>query len=88
MDFPEFLQLMNRRSFPMLDSEAEISKAFEMVDQGGKGELDRNSLALLMSHLGRFEVTDEEIDELLRDCDVDNDGVVSLSDFRSVLSRR
>ncbi|KAH8059907.1 hypothetical protein JL720_13717 [Aureococcus anophagefferens] len=73
IDFPEFLTMMARK-MKDTDSEEEILEAFKVFDKDG------NDLAAelrhIMTNLGE-KLTDEEVDEMLREADIDGDGQIN-----------
>lgn len=69
VDFPEFLSLMARR-MKCNDGEEELIEAFRVFDREGNGKIKVAELRHVMSNLGE-KLTDEEIDEMIRESDVD-----------------
>ncbi|KAH8062499.1 Ca2-binding protein [Aureococcus anophagefferens] len=65
IDFPEFLTMMARK-MKDTDSEEEILEAFK--------------LRHIMTNLGE-KLTDEEVDEMLREADIDGDGQINYEEF-------
>eukprot|EP00567_Pseudictyota_dubia_P011329 CAMPEP_0197440510 /NCGR_PEP_ID=MMETSP1175-20131217/7003_1 /TAXON_ID=1003142 /ORGANISM="Triceratium dubium, Strain CCMP147" /LENGTH=617 /DNA_ID=CAMNT_0042970633 /DNA_START=401 /DNA_END=2251 /DNA_ORIENTATION=+ len=55
---------------------------FHKVDIDGNGEIDKEELAQLFSKL-EINATAEELDEIMRELDADNDGKISEKDFTS-----
>eukprot|EP00961_Rhodomonas_salina_P009543 129439-Rhodomonas_salina.3 len=81
IDFPEFLTLMARK-MKDTDSEEEILEAFKVFDkvgsvsdcsQDGNGFISAAELRHVMTNLGE-KLTDEEVDEMIREADIDGDG--------------
>eukprot|EP01062_Namystynia_karyoxenos_P010665 TRINITY_DN1378_c0_g1_i1.p1 TRINITY_DN1378_c0_g1~~TRINITY_DN1378_c0_g1_i1.p1 ORF type:complete len:945 (+),score=240.46 TRINITY_DN1378_c0_g1_i1:126-2960(+) len=72
IDFPEFLTLMARKMHDT-DSEEEIREAFKVFDTDGSGFISAAELRNVMTNLGE-KLTDEEIDEMVREADVDGGG--------------
>ncbi|KAG5252604.1 calmodulin Z-box Binding Factor [Salix suchowensis] len=69
IDFPEFLNLMARK-MKDTDSEEELKEAFR--------------LRHVMTNLGE-KLTDEEVDEMIREADVDGDGQINYEEFVKVM---
>uniref|UniRef100_A0A3Q7JEC7 EF-hand domain-containing protein n=1 Tax=Solanum lycopersicum TaxID=4081 RepID=A0A3Q7JEC7_SOLLC len=69
IDFPEFLNLMARK-MKDTDSEEELKEAFR--------------LRHVMTNLGE-KLTDEEVDEMIREADVDGDGQINYDEFVKVM---
>ena len=55
------------------DSEEEILEAFKVFDKDGNGFISAAELRHVMTNLGE-KLTDEEVDEMIREADVDGDG--------------
>ena len=75
IDFPEFLNMMATK-LDDLDSETEIKETFRLFDKNGDGFISAWELRLVMANLGE-RLTDHEIEEMLREADVDGDGVIN-----------
>ena len=74
IDFPEFLTMMARK-MKETDSEDEIKEAFRVFDKDGNGFISAAELRYVMTHLGE-KFTDEQVDEMVREADIDGDGQV------------
>ncbi|GFG28698.1 hypothetical protein Cfor_05983 [Coptotermes formosanus] len=74
IDFPEFLTMMARK-MKDTDSEEEIREAFRVFDKDGNGFISAAELRHVMTNLGE-KLTDEEVDEMIREADIDGDGQV------------
>ncbi|DBA75242.1 TPA: hypothetical protein ACH3X1_010533 [Trebouxia sp. C0004] len=79
IDFPEFLNLMARKMKDS-DSEEELREAFKVFDKDGNGFISAAELRHVMTNLGE-KLTDEEVDEMIREADVDGDGQVNYEEF-------
>ncbi len=55
------------------DSEEEILEAFKVFDKDGNGFISAAELRHIMTNLGE-KLTDEEVDEMIREADIDGDG--------------
>merc|ERR1712224_503705 len=58
------------------DSEEEILEAFKVFDKDGNGFISAAELRHIMTNLGE-KLTDEEIDEMIREADIDGDGQIN-----------
>ena len=58
------------------DSEEEIREAFKVFDKDGNGFISAAELRHVMTNLGE-KLTDEEVDEMIREADIDGDGQVN-----------
>lgn len=77
IDIPEFLTMMARK---MKDSEEEISESFWVFDKDGNGYISAAELCHVMTNLGE-KLTDKEVDEMIREADIDGDGQVNYEEF-------
>merc|ERR1739838_1133009 len=70
IDFEEFLVMMVRllKEDQAGKSEEELSECFRVFDKNGDGMIDRDEFAEILRSTGE-SITDEEIDELLKDGD-------------------
>ena len=77
IDFPEFLTMMAQKMKNRpTDSEDEMREAFRVFDKDGNGFISAAELRHVMTNLGE-ELTDEEVDEMIREADIDGDGQVN-----------
>merc|ERR1712046_54842 len=74
IDFPEFLNLMAK----------EIKEAFKVFDKDGNGFISAAELRHVMTNLGE-KLTDEEVDEMIREADVDGDGQINYEEFVKIM---
>ena len=83
VDFPEFLSLMARRMKDS-DSEEELKEAFRVFDKDQNGFISAAELRHVMANLGE-RLTDAEVDEMVREADVDGDGRINFDEFVKVM---
>lgn len=88
IDFPEFCQMMKRMNkvgvalmsllkyacFQENDSEM-IREAFRVFDRDGNGFITADEFRYFMTHMGE-QFSDEEVDEIIKEVDIDGDGQV------------
>merc|ERR1711976_403676 len=79
IDFPEFLSLMARK-IKDTDTEEELREAFKVFDRDGNQLISAAELRQVMTTLGE-KLTDEEVDEMIREADVDGDGQINYEEF-------
>ena len=86
IDFGEWFGLMTKRVNDK-DSRANINKIFALYDDERTGFISSKNLRRVAQDLGE-NITDEEIDELIRRADLDQDGLVSEEEFYIILTRK
>merc|ERR1711981_819665 len=84
IDFPEFLSLMARK-MKDTDTEEELIEAFKVFDRDGNGFISAAELRHVMTNLGE-KLTDEEVDKMIREADVDGDGQINYEEFVKMMS--
>ncbi|TKW17341.1 hypothetical protein SEVIR_5G359900v4 [Setaria viridis] len=83
VDFPEFLGLMARKMRDS-DSEEELREAFRVFDKDQNGFISAAELRHVMANLGE-RLADAEVDEMVREADVDGDGSINYDEFVKVM---
>ncbi|CAN7087012.1 unnamed protein product [Brassica oleracea var. botrytis] len=83
IDFPEFLNLMAKK-MKDTDSEEELKEAFRVFDKDQNGFISAAELRHVMTNLGE-KLTDEEVDEMVREADVDGDGQINYEEFVKIM---
>ncbi|EMP39433.1 Calmodulin, striated muscle [Chelonia mydas] len=86
VDFPEFLSLMARKMRDM-DSEEEIREAFRVFDEDGIRYISAAELRHVMTNLGE-KLTDEEVDEMIKEADADGNGQVNYEEFVRMMASK
>lgn len=79
IDFPEFLTMMVRK-LKDTDSEEEIREAFKVFDRDNNGYISVTELRHVMNAIGEH-LTDEEVDEMMREADQNGDGRIDYNEF-------
>ena len=76
------------------DSDAELRAAFDVFDKDGNGTISADELRHLMKSIGE-ELTDQDIDEMIKEADKDGDGNIDCellweesSSFAGITNRR
>lgn len=95
----EFRFLMNNKKEITLDDLIEliedndiqnydpVAEAFKAYDPHSQGHIDIEKLKDIFRSYDMGELVDDEIDLIKRAADVDNDGLITLSDFRTLLDK-
>jgi calmodulin len=79
IDFKEFLGLMVRK-MKDTDTEEELLEAFKVFDRDSNGFITSHELRHVMTSLGE-SLTPEEIEEMIKQADVDGDGQINYDEF-------
>ena len=79
VDFPEILSMM-ARMMKDDDTEAKVMEAFKVFDRNGTGGIDIEDLRRVMTNLGD-KLTPDEMDQMIREADLDENGVIDNEEF-------
>ena len=79
VDFPELIALFARKMKDN-DTQSELISAFNAFDKDNTGEISVDQLGLVMSNLGD-KLTNDEIQEMLREADLDGNGSIDREEF-------
>ena len=85
INFPDFLTMMMEKKMKDTHSEEEIREAFSVFDKDGNGFISAAELRQTMTEVGE-KLTDEELDEMLREADTDEDGQVNFEEFVTMMT--
>ena len=81
IEFAEFLALMSRqREAANADDNEELREAFGVFDRDHDGHISKAELRHVMISLGE-KLTDEEVEEMIAEADLDGDGQVNFDEF-------
>ncbi|KAK8792837.1 hypothetical protein WA158_005001 [Blastocystis sp. Blastoise] len=83
INFDEFLQMMAKQ-IQASENFDQIEEAFKSIDVDKDGYITKTELRQIMSKLGE-NLTDEELDTMIREADKNNDGKVDISEFRDLV---
>ena len=62
------------------DTEEDLIDAFKVFDKDGNGFISAVELRHVMTSLGE-KLSDEEVDEMIKEADTDNDGQINYHEF-------
>lgn len=82
----EFLTMMARK-MKDTDSEEEIREAFKVFDRDNNGFISAAELRHVMTSIGE-KLTDDEVDEMIREADQDGDGRIDCKKLLYMLQNR
>ncbi|KAI8927151.1 hypothetical protein BC831DRAFT_453501 [Entophlyctis helioformis] len=85
VEFDELMAMMTRK-MKEIDFEEERKEAFKMFDKDGNGFITAAELKIVMTNIGE-KLTDEEIEEMIREADEDGDNQVSYEEFVKIIVR-
>lgn len=80
---PEFLVMMSKKP-KYVDPEQEIREIFNVFDRDGSGTINSSELRHVMKAIGE-NLTDAEIDDLIKEADVDGNGTIDCEFISSIL---
>lgn len=83
IDFPDFLSLMTRKMVNEYPSE-ELIEAFKVFDRDGGGFISATEVRHVLRNLGE-NLSEPEIDEIIREADVDGDGRILYEELVKML---
>jgi len=79
IEFNEFRAMMERKTRDA-DPEDELREAFKLFDKDGSGTISTSELREVMKSLGE-QLTNGEVEEMMREADVDGDGQIDFNEF-------
>jgi len=86
IDFQEFLEMMKRKSSET-DQTEELRVAFQMFDKDKSGYIDAKEIRTVTTTLGE-KLTDKEVEEFMREADIDGDGRLSYNEFVNMMLQK
>ncbi|XP_054822260.1 calmodulin-like protein 11 isoform X1 [Prosopis cineraria] len=84
IEFAEFLTLMAKK-MKETDAEEELKEAFKVFDKDQNGYISASELRHVMINLGE-KLTDEEVDQMIKEADLDGDGQVNFDEFVKLMT--
>lgn len=84
IEFEEFCVLMCRNMKENDDIDT-LKEAFKLLDSDGSGEISKTELKEILRSFSKLgeDIADDEIDNLIKQADVDGDGQISYDEVRS-----
>ena len=79
VDFPELLTLLARKMKDQ-DTEEQLMQAFKIFDKEGVEGISIEDLGRVMVNLGD-KLTQLEVDEMIREADIDDNGIIDKEEF-------
>ncbi|CAF3861864.1 unnamed protein product [Rotaria sordida] len=87
IEFEEYLSFMLTFIKKNVTTEDNLKDAFNLFDQNDDGFIEAKDLREIMTNLGE-KITDEDIDEMIREADIDKDFKVNFYEFQRIMSFR
>eukprot|EP00054_Salpingoeca_dolichothecata_P036633 m.274334 g.274334 ORF g.274334 m.274334 type:complete len:150 (+) comp69030_c0_seq1:95-544(+) len=87
IDFPEFLTMMAKHDGSAKDEQEELLASFRVFDVDGSGTISAAELRHVMTSLGE-KLTDEEVDDMIREADLNNDGCIDYQEFVAIMTKK
>ncbi|XP_077988227.1 uncharacterized protein LOC144442728 [Glandiceps talaboti] len=84
IDFPEYLTVMSKYYTTGSENEADILAAFKVFDLDGDGFITADEIRQASQRFGE-ETTDEEIDAMIQEADLNNDGKIDYEEFHKLM---
>ncbi|XP_011083219.1 caltractin isoform X1 [Sesamum indicum] len=85
IDFDEFCHMMTAK-FGERDTEEELMKAFNIIDQDKNGKISAADIQRIARELGE-NFTEKEIQDMIDEADRDRDGEVNADEFKRMMRR-
>ncbi|OWF37073.1 calmodulin-like [Mizuhopecten yessoensis] len=86
IDFDEFLATIKKTTETTETREQELRDCFKLFDKDDKGYLTLKELKHILQDLGKNSFTDEEVNELIKEGDVNEDGHLDYDEFVKLLT--
>ncbi|XP_014278464.1 calmodulin [Halyomorpha halys] len=86
IEFNEFLQMMSKK-MKGAEGEDELKEAFRVFDKNNDGLISNSELRHVMTNLGE-KLSDEEVDDMIKEADLDGDGMVNYAEFVTILTSK
>ncbi|KAF2360899.1 EF-hand domain [Trinorchestia longiramus] len=85
LSLADFLSVLEQ-DFPPPDTEEEIREAFGVFDKSGEGTISASELKHVLMTMGE-KLTQEEVELIIREADVDEEGQIRYEQFVSIMKR-
>lgn len=85
LSLDDFLMVMEK-DFPPPDSEEEIREAFGVFDKDGEGTISSSELKHVLMTMGE-KLTLEEVELIIREADIDEEGQIRYEQFVKIMKR-
>ena len=79
VDFEEFVMLMEKHIHNISDDP--VLQAFRDFDKNDDGKITNHEFRYILTHVGENKFSEKEVDDLLKECELNNDGELQYEDF-------
>ncbi|KAL3874254.1 hypothetical protein ACJMK2_037294 [Sinanodonta woodiana] len=86
LTFDEFLVILEK-TMKDTDPETELREAFKIFDKDNDGFISNSELRHWLTTLGE-KLTDEEVEEMIKETDTDGDGLINYEEFVEVVTAK
>lgn len=83
IDFDSFCYIMHTCAPRSIDEQ--LREAFNLIHKDGTQKITSVDLKAALRRIGDTEITDDEIEELIREIDLDGDGMVDFEEFVKIM---
>ncbi|XP_069110950.1 calmodulin-like [Argopecten irradians] len=87
VDFPSFLVMMSKKLEDPEEDEEDLKEDFRIFDKEGTGFINAVEFRHIMTTIGD-KLTDEEVDEMIREADLDGNGLINYDAFVTMMSMK
>ncbi|KAF1796263.1 putative calmodulin [Mucor lusitanicus] len=85
IEFEEFVAMLSRKRRGS-EIQEEIKETFRVFDRDGNGYISESELRHIMASVGE-KLTEDELNVMLREADVDGDGQINYEEFVKMLAK-
>ena len=79
VDFEEFVMLMEKHIHNISDDP--VLQAFRDFDKNDDGKITNHEFRYILTHVGENKFSEKEVDDLFKECELNNDGELQYEDF-------
>ena len=87
VDFDEFFNLLATKA-SIGESEADLKKVFDLFTGGKSDTIDMETLKGISRELNDLNMTENEMREMIKRADTNNDGKVTFKDFYNIMTKK
>ena len=84
--FNQFLKIMAKRLKNIQEDEDEdLKRSFSYLDRNKNGLISINEIRYMVLHSKKVDISESDIETIIREADTDGDGLISLEEFMTVM---